>query len=52
MTDLEFMYAQTCTGLKSYIKSKGLKGYSKLKRKDDIIKFILENIDIETGKIL
>lgn len=52
MSDLEFIYAQTCVGLKAYIKSKGLKGYSKLTKKDDIVKFILKNIDIETGKLL
>jgi hypothetical protein len=43
------MFAQTVKGLKSYIESKGI-NLPKLK-KADIIDFILDNIDINTGKL-
>lgn len=51
MTDIEFMNMQTVKGLQSYVKSKGLKGYSKL-RKQELIQFILDKINIETGELL
>ena len=51
MSDIEFMNMQSVKGLQSYIKSKGLKGYSKLK-KNELIEFILNKIDIETGALL
>ena len=43
------MFKQTLKNLKSYIESKGIK-VPKLK-KADIIDFILDNIDINTGKL-
>jgi|LauGreDrversion4_2_1035121.scaffolds.fasta_scaffold688627_2 hypothetical protein len=51
LTDIEFMNMQTVKGLQSYVKSKGLKGYSKL-RKQELIQFILYKINIETGELL
>ena len=48
-SDIDFMFKQTLKNLKSYIESKGIK-VPKLK-KADIIDFILDNIDINTGKL-
>jgi len=51
----DFMLSQTIEGLKQYIVScdpeEKLKGWKSLK-KADLVKFIIDNIDIETGKLL
>jgi hypothetical protein len=49
--DIKFIKKQSVIGLKSYIKSKGLKGYTKF-NKEQLINFILKKIDIDTGKLL
>ena len=50
MDDIEFMFAQTVKGLNEYIKKCGLKPLKNAK-KSKIVKFILDNIDIETGRL-
>jgi len=50
MNDIDFMFVQTVKGLNDYIKKCGLVP-PKNAKKSNIVKFILDNIDIETGNL-
>jgi hypothetical protein len=46
-----FLMSQTVKRLKQYIVSKGLSGYSKL-RKEQLVRMILHYVDVETGEVI
>jgi hypothetical protein len=48
--NLSYLRQQTVIKLRAYAKARGLRRYSAL-RKEDLIKFILDNIDVDTGKL-
>ena len=46
-----YLKGQTVKRLKQYLATKGLSGYSKL-RKDKLVSMILRYVDIETGEVV
>jgi hypothetical protein len=46
-----YLQGQTVKRLKQYLATKGLSGYSRL-RKDKLVRMILHYVDIETGETI